>query len=353
MVRNDIPMVAGRKASLPTIYGDTPSFIGCPIITKKNIENTDVAIFGVPWEGTITWGSYTGCELAPKAVRHAAARYGGFLPEYDINLFDYLTIGDFGDVNVSPGDPTETMEKVEMKAREIYRGNAIPFAIGGDHSFTPAIVKALCEKVTGKVGIIHFDCHLDNVKKFADDEFPRCGPLYRVAQIPQIKTTSIVHFGVRGPRNAPSQAEYVKEIGAKVFTIKEIHELGIEKAIDQAAHIAHEGTNAMYITICSDIFDAAYNPGGPPDFDGLTPRELFYSLFSLGQRGIAGLDFVEIYPLQDANGVSSHLAAWSLIYALAGIAMRRKSGLALLFNSKKPVFTKKEIPEGNHLVLKS
>jgi guanidinopropionase len=335
MEQKDIPMVAGRKSSLPKIYGDTPSFIGCPIITKESMKDVDVAIFGVPWEGTITWGSYSGCELAPKTIRHAAARYGGFLPEYGINLFDYLTIGDFGDVNISPSDPAETMERVRMKASEVYQGNAIPFALGGDHSFTPEIVKALSERINGKIGIIHFDSHLDNVKNFANDEFPRCGPLYRAAQIPQVKTTSIVHFGIRGPRNAPSQAEYAKEIGAKVISINEIHELGIKKAIDQAVKIAYDGTDAVYISICSDIFDAAYNPGGPADFNGLTPRELFYALFTLAQQGIAGLDFVEVYPIQDANSVSSHLAAWSFIYGLAGMAMRRKNGLTLLFENKR------------------
>src|SRR4030067_3114144 len=103
MENNNVPMVAGRKSSLPRIYGDTPSFLGCPIIkSKKDIKKFDVAVVGVPWEGTVTWVSYTGCELAPKTIRHASARYGGFLPEYDTNLFDYLNVGDFGDISIEP-----------------------------------------------------------------------------------------------------------------------------------------------------------------------------------------------------------------------------------------------------------
>ncbi len=331
---NNIPMVSNRKSSLPLIYGDTPSFLGCDIIeSREEVKGFDVVIMGIPWEGTITWGSYSGCELAPKAIRHASARYGGFLPEYGINLFDYLTIGDFGDVAVNPCDPADTMKVVEAKAGDIYRGNAIPFAIGGDHSFTSEIVKALCEHISDKVGVIHFDAHLDNAKNFGEDEFPRCGPMYRVAQIPQVKTTSIVHIGIRGPRNAPNQLEYAKEIGAKIFTIREIREQGIENVIDEAMDIAYNGTKAVYVTICSDAVDAAYNPGGPPDFDGLSSHELFYSLRQLGQKGTAGLDFVEVYPLQDTNGFSSHLVAWAFIHALVGIAFRRKNGFDLLSKS--------------------
>lgn len=145
-----------------------------------------------------------------------------------------------------------------------------------------------------------------------------------MSQIPQVKTTSIVHLGIRGPRNAPAQAEYAKKIGARVFTIKEIRELGMEEVMNQAINIAYSGTKAVYVTICSDSIEAAYNPGGPFDFDGLTPRELFCALHRLGKEGIAGLDFVEIYPLQDANGVSSHLASWEIIHALVGMAIRKK-----------------------------
>ena len=325
MDTSNIPMVAGRKSALPKIYGDTPSFLGCPVIkSKAQINKFDVAVLGVPWEGTITWGSYSGCELAPKTIRHAAARYGGFLPEYGINLFDYLEIGDFGDVGIEPSNPAKTMKKIGQKVKEIYEGGAIPISIGGDHSFTPEIVRALGEYSASQIGVIHFDAHLDNTPEFGGDKYPRCGPLYRIAQIPQVKRTSIVHLGIRGPRNAPAQAEYAKSIGARILTIKDIRELGIEEVINRAISTAYDGTKAVYVTICSDVVDVGFNPGGAIDFDGLTPHELFYALHQLGKEGISGLDFVEVYPLQDPCGYSSHLAAWAMIHALVGMALKIK-----------------------------
>jgi agmatinase len=84
-------MVPNRKASLPKVFGDTPSFLGAPILNQASIERGyDIVVAGIPWEGTVTWGSYSGCELAPRTIRHAAARYGGFLPEYEMDLFDHL-----------------------------------------------------------------------------------------------------------------------------------------------------------------------------------------------------------------------------------------------------------------------
>lgn len=318
-------MVPGRKQSLPRVYGDTPTFLGVPLISnKKEIHGNDVVILGVPWEGTITWGSYSGCELSPKTVRHAAARYGGYLPEIDLDFFDHLRIADAGDVSVVPGNEIATMQSIEDRTAEIVDAGAIPFLIGGDHSFTPAAIKALARSVKGDIGVIHFDSHFDNAESFGDDVYPRCSPMHHIANIPKVKKSSIVQIGIRGPRNSKRQMEYSRELGVKLYTIQAIRDLGLNTVLDEAIMAASDGTSALYVTICSDIIDAAFNPGGPCDFDGLTPRELFCALRRLGERGINGLDFVEIYPLQDKNNFSSHLVAWSLIHALAGIALGKR-----------------------------
>ncbi|MBJ6752830.1 agmatinase family protein [Geomonas anaerohicana] len=325
MNSKEIPMVPNRKASLPRVYGDTPSFLGVPVLDPRNLpKGCDVIVAGVPWEGTVTWGSFSSCELAPRSIRHASARYGGFLPEYEIDLFDHLQLGDMGDVTVNPNDPVETMANVHKAMLEVYRSRSIPFVLGGDHSFTPEIVKALGEAGQGEIGIIHFDAHLDNAKSFGADLYPRCGPLHRIAQLPKVRKESIVHMGIRGPRNSPAQYEYARSMGARIFTTKEIRERGMVEVTQEAIAIAHEKTRHVFVTICSDCIDAGYNPGGPADFNGLLPNELLPSLQTIGRSGIDGLDFVEVYPGQDPQGYSSHLAAWAMIYALSGVAQRKR-----------------------------
>lgn len=323
----DIPMVFGRKSTLPKVYGDTPTFLGVPKMDLNGLPSgLDAVVVGVPWEGTITWGTFTGCELAPRTIRHCSARYGGFLPEYEINLFDHLRLGDAGDVTVEPNSPSETMERVAGAMEKIYAAGSIPVVMGGDHSFTPEVIRALTRQREGSVGVIHFDAHFDNAKFFGDDLMPRCAPIHRIAQIPQVRTQSIVHVGIRGPRNSPAQLAYAREMGASIFTIRDIRNQGMETVIEEAIRIARVGTEQVYVTICSDCIDAAFNPGGPADFNGLFAHELFAALYRLGESGIAGLDFVEIYPTQDPNSFSSHLAAWAMIHALAGLAERKRSG---------------------------
>jgi agmatinase len=246
------------------------------------------------------------------------------LPEYELDLFDYLKIGDAGDIPVIQNDAAKTMKNIFRAMDKIYQCGSIPFVLGGDHSISPEIVAALAENSEGNIGVVHFDAHLDNCESFGEDLFPRCGPLHRIAQAKKVRTKSIVHVGIRGPRNAPSQLEYAKEMGAAVFHMRDVRLRGIETVMDEVIQIAGRDTKHVYVTICSDCIDAAFNPGGPPDFNGLFPHELFYALHRLGEEGLAGLDYVEVYPSQDPHGFSSHLASWAVIHALAGLASRKK-----------------------------
>jgi agmatinase len=217
------------------------------------------------------------------------------------------------------------MSEVHSVARSVYQHGAIPFLFGGDHSYTPEVVAALVEETDGKVGVLHLDAHLDNLPEYGGDPHARCGPLYRILQISGVRAESVVHLGIRGPRNAPSQMALARNKGCCVFTMKEIRRRGLDSILEESLERAHTGTRAVYLTICSDILDAVYNPGGPPDFDGLMPSELFEVVRRVALENIRGMDFVEVYPLQDPTHRSSHLAVWTLIHALIGLAQKMES----------------------------
>lgn len=310
-----------ERANLPLLYGDTPTFLGVdPIDLPEGAKKRDVVFFGVPWEGPVTWGGYSGCELAVKSVRQASARYGAYLPEYDLDAADSLSLADAGDVAVTPGDSAATMASIRRTAADIVAAGAKPFAFGGDHSYTPEIIAALAEQADGPIGVIHLDAHMDNMPEFGGDAMARCAPLYRTVRLPNVRAESVVHFGIRGPRNSPFQTALAREAGSRIMTIKEIRDLGFDQAVSEAMKTAGQGTSAVYLTICSDILEAAYNPGGPPDFGGLNPQELFSLINRVAQDKMAGMDFVEIYPPQDPLGRSSHLVAWAFTHALCGLA---------------------------------
>lgn len=310
-----------KNRKIPEIYSGTPTFMGLSKIkSKAEISNYDIVVTGVPWEGVCTWGGYSGCELAPKSIRNASIRYGGYLPEYNTDAFKFLVGGDYGDVKVNNSNHIETFQNIEEKIQEIIENNAIPVTLGGDHSISYPIIKAFSKKYEGKIGIIHLDAHLDNMDSYGDSKYSRCSPFRRIYEIDALNPENIIHLGVRGPRNNPLEMKAANLSGATVLTSFEIKEKGINYTIKKALEIAKNNTEAVYVSVCSDVLDVAFNPGGPPDFCGLTSYELAKILYGLAKEGIDGFDIVEIYPPSDSNNVSSHAAVWMIIYILNALA---------------------------------
>lgn len=305
------------------IYGNTPCFLDGEKVSLQDdsYKNKDVLIYGVPWEGAVTWGDYTGCELGPKAIRLNSERYSGYLPELnDIDVLKHYSFGDLGDVDVVPADSPETMRRIEDFASNVWKTGKFPIAFGGDHGITYPIVQALSNEVEGKVGIIHLDAHYDNHPDYNGDLFARSTPFHRIYESESVRNESIVHMGIHGPRNKPETGKYANEVGATTISVREIKQANnqLHELAKKAYNIASEGTDAVYLSICSDVLDFAFNPGGPVDGNGLTSYELLELILEFSQMGINGMDYVEVYPQQDANDNSSHFVTYAVLYALAG-----------------------------------
>lgn len=320
------PICYEKNKIFPEIYGGTPTFMGLPKISlPEDLNNFDVVFNGIPWEGLCTWGPFAGCELSPKTIRAASVRYGGFLPEYNVDVFDTLTAGDYGDINCLNNSVEKTHQNIYERAKQLFDKNIFPVTFGGDHSITYPIMKALAEKHHGKIGIVHIDAHFDNYDSFDGSDASRCSPLFRAYHLDGINPENIVHIGIRGPRNHPREMANAVKYGTKIITSFELRQRGLDTVIKEAIEKAHEGTEAVYMTMCSDSLDISSNPGGPPDPCGLNTYEAARILHDVAASGIAGFDIVEIYPPIDHNNVSSHTACWMMLYVLAGLAQYRKN----------------------------
>lgn len=316
------------------IYGNTPCFLGAAkAVDRSKIDGADVIFYGVPWEGGVTWGDYTGCELGPKVIRLTSARYSHYLPELnDINVADHLSMVDVGDIDVVPADVDETMDRITRFSKELWETEKFPVALGGDHGITYPIIKGLSESEKykdKKIGIIHLDAHYDNMPSYEGDPFARCCPFARLYELDSVRNESIIHTGIHGPRNAPESGKFAKDAGATTISIRDIREAdNFIRLADEIYRKASENVDVVYLSICSDVLDFAFNPGGPVDGNGLTSYELLTLVYEICKKGIVGMDFVEVYPQQDPNQNSAHFASTLVLYALAGVVEFRK-------NSKK------------------
>ena len=313
---------------LPTnIYSGVPTFLNLPVLeNKQDLAQMDVAVMGVPWEGGCTIGGYSSCTDGPKSIRSASIRYTGYLPDFDLDCFSQLKAGDYGDIAVQNGNYEFTFGEIRKKVGEIYDAGAVPIILGGDHGIAYPTISELGKRHPGKVGVLHFDAHLDNYSNFGDDPYSRCSPFYQLYNDPNMDPTKIVHIGIRGPRNHQEEFNNAKKYGANVILCREIKKNGWEASIKKAIELASKDTEVMYVTICADSLDAAFMPQGPQDMGGLTSFELLMMVHEAGLAGARAMDFVEIYPDAYSLQPASHVGCWLALYFLNGVAERRKNG---------------------------
>lgn len=314
---------------LPTnIYSGVPTFLNLPVLENEDdLKQVEVAVLGVPWEGGCTIGGYSSCTEGPKSIRSASIRYTGFLPDFGIDCFDYLTGGDYGDIPVQNGNYDFTFDQIRQNYGKLLDNGCIPIVFGGDHGIAYPTISEMAKRHPGKVGVLHFDAHLDNYDIFGEDKYSRCSPFFRLYNDENMDPTKIVHIGIRGPRNHKREYENAKKYGATVIPCMEIKRDGWKAAIDKALAIAKKDTEVLYVTICADSLDASCMPQGPQDMGGLTSFELLMMVHEAGLAGASSLDFVEIYPENGTLQTASHVGCWLALYFLNGVAERKMKSI--------------------------
>lgn len=140
-----------------------------------------------------------------------------------------------------------------------------------------------------------------------------------------VRNESLVHTGIHGPRNKPDSGKLAKEAGAVTVTINDIRKKNLIETANEVYEMASKDVDGVYLSICSDVLDFAFNPGGPVDGNGLSSYELLTLVHEFTKKGVIGMDFVEVYPQQDPNQFSAHLASTIILYALAGNALNMQN----------------------------
>ncbi len=114
-----------------------------------------------------------------------------------------------------------------------------------------------------------------------------------------------------------------QDLELSVFTLKDVRERGMLEVADQAAEIAGEGCQAIYVSVDFDVLDGAYVPTtGGVSLDGLTNVELL-KVMDLFQRTKAGaLDLTGLNPTVNMmSATGQRFGAWLVIRFLSGSAL--------------------------------
>ncbi len=332
--------------------GHQPAFAGINTFMKapycediRKVGAYEAAFVGIPFDTGTTYRP--GTRFGPQAVRRISAVYDGYSVDAGVDIFEELDFCDAGDVFVIPGNIEKTFDQVSKAVSHVYTSGAFPIICGGDHSLGYPNVRGIAPHIDGNVGIIHFDRHID-MQDMDMDERMHTTPWYWTSNahedvefhathhdhshmhdvgLANCPPKNLVQIGIGGWYGSRPGSEVARERGSSVMTMKDVEELGIQKAAEMALELAWKGAKAVYLSFDIDSIDPGFAPGtGTPEPGGFMPREALEMVRLIAREGLCGMEVVEVSPPYDVNDNTSQLACRVMLDVLGTLVFEGKLG---------------------------
>lgn len=273
-------------------------------------EKYDIALVGVPFDGGTSYRP--GARFAPSRVRDVSSLGRAYHWSRGEDVFARHKFADAGDCPVVPIDLAQTYAKIEKFFTSVLKSGKKFVAVGGDHSVTLPILRAVHKHLKEPLSLIHFDAHLDTYPAAWGVEYHHGAFARHAVEEGLIDPRSSVQIGVRGPLAGGDDLKFAEKHGLKTVTIDEIRAAGADKVFKKFPKF----TGPVYITYDIDCLDPAFAPGtGTPVPGGLTTWEAQQIFRSLQVDNLVGADVVELSPAYDHSDISA-LAALDAMFEI-------------------------------------
>jgi len=302
------------RGARPAPFVGVPTFLTAPhrIVDPgaPDFSGLDVAITGVPMD--LGAGNRVGTRFGPRAIR-TIERVGPYNHALDCAPIYDLAVADVGDVPFSSRyDIAASHREIEAWVAAIVAQGALPLSVGGDHSITYPILRAVGRREP--VGLVHIDAHSDTGGPFDGLRENHGAPFRNAVLAGVLDPTRTVQIGLRGA--SEYLYEFATDSGMTCIHAEEIDTLGIAAVIEKARAVVGEGP--VYVSFDIDSLDPAFAPGtGTPEIGGLTTREVQAILRGLKGVEVVGGDVVEVAPQYDATTNTAHAGAQMLFEILS------------------------------------
>lgn len=271
-----------------------------------------------------------GVDMGPSAIRHA-----GLIEKIESLGYSVVDRGDVVPaVSHGEGSPKMRYSKEINDANDrlfslvdlSHKKGDFPLILGGDHCIAAGSIPASVENC-GSLGVIWVDAHGD----YNDPDISPTGnmhgmPLSAVCGLgpdcmvdfsdKRINPKNVVIIGARALD--PKEKEKLYSTGVTVFSMNDVHTMGMAEVMQQAIRIALDGTNGLHLSFDMDALDPAEAPGvGTPVLNGLTLREAFIACEQLAKTDkLVSMDLVETNPLLDEKNKTGILATELILTCL-------------------------------------
>ena len=291
---------------------------------REDAPGMPFALAGLTFDGAVT--NRPGARFGPQAIRLASQMLCDAIhPHFDTSPIGHLC--DAGDLAL-PNTGIEAMRAALMpQALELLGAHHMVW-LGGDHSVTLPLLRALNQVHGGPVAMVHFDAHCDTWTDHFGEPSGHGTWVHEAMQEGLLVPEASIQIGIRSAGERAAR-EYVNTMGGRVFTARQLR--GLESPEQLApvlaeihTRMARAGNPPVYLTLDIDCLDPAFAPGtGTPEPGGMSSAQVLSIMEELADLNWCGMDCVEVSPPFDHVQLTSNAASVFVWTYLCGQILKR------------------------------
>jgi len=300
-------------------FGGTASMMRLPV--QNDASGLDVCFVGVPLD--IGTSNRSGTRMGPRQIRAESSLLRPCNPATGAAPFESLQVADIGDVPINPYNLTDSLAIIEEAYNGICSRHCTPLTLGGDHTITLPILRAI-KRHFGPVGLIHVDAHADVNDHMFGEAVAHGTTFRRAIEEGLVEPGRMVQIGLRGSAYTTEDFNWTRRQGARVIPAEQCWNRSIAPLMNELHQ--HVGEGPVYLSFDIDALDPAFAPGtGTPEIGGLTTIQALEIIRGCRGLSLIGCDLVEVSPPYDSSGNTALTAAnllFEMLCALPGVGSR-------------------------------
>ena len=276
-------------------------------------QGLDVAVLGIPFDAGASHRA--GTRFGPRQIRQESAMLRPYNMATGAAPFERLQCADIGDVPVNPfhvekacGIITEFMEQ------RVLQHGATPLTMGGDHTLTLPILRALRAAGSPPLGLVHVDAHADVNDEMFGERVAHGTPFRRAVEEGLLDCDRVVQIGLRGTGYGADDFGWCRDQGFRVVQAEECWHKSLTPLMEEVRERVGDGP--VYLSFDIDALDPAFAPGtGTLEVGGLTVMQGLEIVRGMAGVNVVGADLVEVSPPYDMAGTTALVGA-NLLYEM-------------------------------------
>ncbi|MDH3630912.1 MAG: agmatinase [Gammaproteobacteria bacterium] len=298
-----------NKFNQPLGGNEMPRFGGIATMMRlphqPDPNGLDIGFVGVPFD--VGTSNRAGARFGPRQIRTESCLIRPYNMATRAAPFDSLQVADLGDIAINTFNLQKSVAIIEQAYDEILATKCKPLTLGGDHTISLPILRALHKK-HGPVGIVHIDAHADINDHMFGERIAHGTPFRRAIEEGLIEPARMVQIGLRASGYEADDFDWPRSQGVRVVQAEECWYKSLAPLMGEVRE--QLGAGPVYLTFDIDGLDPAYAPGtGTPEIGGLTVHQGLEIVRGCRGLDLVGGDLVEVAPAYDTSGNTSLVAA--------------------------------------------